>query len=109
MVRTTNLNKFTKTATYILLFLANLYSKDDKARSEAADACKRLASKISDQKTVEDILKKCFDVLHGSEGKLTVVDYKMSVLQVIFLTINMIFITENMSIFFLGCWKFQFQ
>lgn len=78
-----------KMATYVLFFLANLYSKDDKARTEAADACKRLASKISDQKTLEDILKKCFDVLHGSEGKLTVVDYKMSVLQVIFLTTNM--------------------
>lgn len=70
------------------IFLANLYSKDDKARSEAADACKRLASKISDQKTLEDILKKCFDVFHGSEGKLTVIDYKMSVLQVFFFNLE---------------------
>lgn len=65
-----------------LYFSANLYSKDDKARKEAADACKQLAKKIQDQRTLEDVLQKCFAVFHGSEGKLTVVDHKISVLEV---------------------------
>ncbi|CAG9834134.1 unnamed protein product [Diabrotica balteata] len=60
--------------------IANLHSKDDKARSEAADACKRLAEKVKDQKSVEELLKKTFAVFHGSDGKLTVVDHKISVL-----------------------------
>lgn len=63
------------------LFLANLYSKDDQARNEAADACKRLAEQIKDPKAINDLLKKTFAVFHGSEGKLTVVDHKISVLQ----------------------------
>nr|CAH7734834.1 unnamed protein product [Callosobruchus chinensis] len=61
--------------------IANLHSKDDKARLESADACKRLASKIRNYKALEELLKKTFDVFHGSVGKLTVVDYKISVLQ----------------------------
>lgn len=64
------------------LFLANLYSKDDKARNEAANACTGLASKISDKEVLEEILRNCFAVFHGSEGKLSVVDHKLSVLQV---------------------------
>lgn len=59
-----------------------MYSKDDNARNEAANACKGLASKISDEKVIEEILKKCFAVFHGSEGKLSIVDHKISVLQV---------------------------
>lgn len=66
----------------MLYFSANLYSKDDKARKEAADACKQLAIKIEDPGTLEDILQKCFAVFHGSEGKLTIVEHKISVLQV---------------------------
>ncbi|RZC38970.1 translational activator GCN1-like, partial [Asbolus verrucosus] len=61
--------------------IANLYSKDDQARSEAADACKRLTEQISDSKAINELLKKTFAVFHGSEGKLTVVDHKISVLQ----------------------------
>ncbi|CAH1977085.1 unnamed protein product [Acanthoscelides obtectus] len=61
--------------------IANLHSNDDKARIEASDACKRLAGKIKDYKALEELLKKTFAVFHGSDGKLTVVDHKMSVLQ----------------------------
>ncbi|KYB24626.1 Translational activator GCN1-like Protein [Tribolium castaneum] len=63
--------------------IANLYSKDDQARNEAADACKRLAQQIKEPNAVTDLLKKTFAVFHGSEGKLTVVDHKISVLQAI--------------------------
>lgn len=62
--------------------IANLHSKDDRARRESADACKRLAEKIKDHKAIEELLKKTFSVFHGSDGKLTVVDHKISVLQV---------------------------
>ncbi|XP_057670075.1 eIF-2-alpha kinase activator GCN1 [Diorhabda carinulata] len=61
--------------------IANLHSKDDNARVEAVDACKRLAEKIKNPKAIEDLLKKTFSVFHGSDGKLTVVDHKISVLQ----------------------------
>lgn len=52
------------------------------AREEAADACKRLAQQISDSGAIEALLKKTFDVFHGSDGKLTVVTHKISVLLV---------------------------
>lgn len=74
-----------KTLKAIKFFLANLHSKEDLAREEAADACKRLAQQISDSGAVEALLRKTFDVFHGSDGKLTVVTHKISVLQVIFI------------------------
>lgn len=86
---------------------ANLHSKDDNARNEAADACKRLASKIKDLKALENILKKTFAVFHGSDGKLTVVDHKISVLQVSLFILNIYvsivyYFTDLSS--FLGSW-----
>ncbi|KAJ8966633.1 hypothetical protein NQ314_003400 [Rhamnusium bicolor] len=69
-------------------FIANLHSKDDNARNIAVNACKRLASKIKDYKALEELLKKTFAVFHGSDGKLTVVDHKMSVLQCMLSTFN---------------------
>lgn len=79
-------NKSVKSSKFFFykLISANLHSKDDNARNEAADACKSLAGKIKDFKALEDILKKTFGVFHGSDGKLTVVDHKISVLQVYF-------------------------
>lgn len=91
------------------LFLANLYSKDGNARNEAADACKRLASKISDHKALEEILKKCFAVFHGSEGKLSVVDHKISVLQVNFICVKENDSSQNNYCFLTGGWEFQLQ
>lgn len=61
--------------------IANLYSKDDQARNESAQAIKALAEQISDPKAIEELLKRCFSVFHGSDGKLTVVDHKIGVLQ----------------------------
>lgn len=60
---------------------ANLHSKDDLVRDEAADACKRLSLQCSDSSAVEGLLKAIFAVFHGSEGKLTVATHKISVLQ----------------------------
>ena len=40
-----------------------------------------MSEQISDPNTINELLKKTFAVFHGSEGKLTVVDHKISVLQ----------------------------
>ncbi|XP_074026538.1 lethal (3) 80Fj [Leptinotarsa decemlineata] len=61
--------------------IVNLHIKDDDARKDAANACKRLAEKIKSEKKLEELLEKTFAVFHGSDGKLTVVDHKISVLQ----------------------------
>ena len=60
---------------------ANLHSKEDLVREEAADACRRLAVQCSDSTAVESLLASLFSVFHGSEGKLTVATHKISVLQ----------------------------
>lgn len=60
---------------------ANLHSKEDLARVESADACRRLAQQCSDAAAIEHLLNQIFAVFHGSEGKLTVAEQKISVLQ----------------------------
>ncbi|XP_066998088.2 stalled ribosome sensor GCN1 [Anabrus simplex] len=60
---------------------ANLHSKEDLAREEAAAACLVLAKQCSDSGALEVLLQQLFDVFHGSEGKLTVATHKISVLQ----------------------------
>ncbi|XP_024940665.1 eIF-2-alpha kinase activator GCN1 isoform X2 [Cephus cinctus] len=60
---------------------ANLHSKEDLVRDEAADACRRLALQCSDSTALENLLSSLFAVFHGSEGKLTVATHKISVLQ----------------------------
>lgn len=72
-----------------VLFLANLHSKDDKARQESAQALKCLAQQISEKKAIEDLLKKIFAVFHGSDGKLTVAEHKISVLEVRYNTLDL--------------------
>lgn len=67
----------------ILLILANLHSKDDLSRDEAAESLCLLTKKCSDPKALKDLLHHLFGVFHGSEGKLTVSTHKMSVLQVL--------------------------
>lgn len=60
---------------------ANLHSKEDAVRDEAAEACRRLALQCSDTTALEKLLSSIFAIFHGSEGKLTVVTHKISVLQ----------------------------
>lgn len=61
--------------------ITNLHSKDEKARTDSATSCKRLAEKINEPKAIEEVLKKTFAVYHGSDGKLTVAEHKIGVLQ----------------------------
>lgn len=65
-----------------LLSSANLYSKNDNTRDEAADGLLKLANKCSDVNSLESLLKHLFNVFHGSEGKLSLASQKISVLQV---------------------------
>ncbi len=62
--------------------IQNLYSKDDCARSEAVESLKQVAMKCSDVKAIEMLIKQVFAVLNGSDGKITVAEYRINVLQV---------------------------
>lgn len=62
--------------------IQNLYSKDDSARSEAVESLRQIALKCSDTKAIEALLKQVFAVLNGSDGKITVVEYRINILQV---------------------------
>lgn len=74
--------------------IQNLYSKDDSARSEAVESLKQIALKCSDSKAIEALLKQVFAVLNGSDGKITVVEYRINILQV-----KQFSIVQNQSIF----------
>lgn len=58
-----------------------MHSKDDLARSESISAYHYLSKQCSDPAAIEILLKQVFDIFNGSDGKLTVVDHKYSVLQ----------------------------
>lgn len=62
--------------------IQNLYSKDDTARVEAVESLKILASKCSDAKAIEALVNQTFSVLNGSDGKITVAEYRINILQV---------------------------
>ncbi|XP_071180493.1 stalled ribosome sensor GCN1-like [Mytilus edulis] len=58
-------------------------SKEENTRQEAAHAFKSLAEQCSDHEAVEKIVTHLFAVLNGSEGKLSMADQRISVLQAI--------------------------
>lgn len=62
--------------------IQNLYSKDDTARNEAVETLKYVANKCSDPSVVEALVKQAFAVLNGSDGKITVAEYRINILQV---------------------------
>lgn len=59
---------------------AHLHSKEDKCRDDAVIASKCLAQQCSNSQDVRDVLQHFFDILNGSEGKLTVVTQRIGVL-----------------------------
>lgn len=71
--------------------IQNLYSKDDCARSEAVESLKQVAMKCSDVKAIEVLLKQVFAVLNGSDGKITVAEYRINILQVCFVSSTLCF------------------
>lgn len=72
--------------------IQNLYSKDDCARSEAVESLKQVALKCSDVKAIEALIKQVFAVLNGSDGKITVAEYRINILQVSSAFINLFYV-----------------
>lgn len=64
------------------LLIQNLYSKNDAGRLESVVSLKDVASKCSDAKVIETLLTQIFSVLGGSDGKITVAEYRINLLQV---------------------------
>lgn len=64
------------------VLIQNLYSKNDASRSESVDSLKEIAKKCSDVKAIEALLTQIFSVLGGSDGKITVAEYRINLLQV---------------------------
>jgi hypothetical protein len=65
------------------VLVQNLHSKIDVNRTFSANGIKQLALKCSSSKCIEQMLKNIFAILNGSEGKITVAEYRISLLQVI--------------------------
>ena len=64
-------------------FGTQLHAKDDDTRESAKQCVASLASKCSDSDSILTLLKSIFDVLNGSEGKLSLADHKISLLSAI--------------------------
>ena len=64
-------------------FGTQLHAKDDDTREAAKQCVASLASKCSDSDSILTLLKSIFDVLNGSEGKLSLADHKISLLSAI--------------------------
>lgn len=62
--------------------ITNLYSKDDSARTEAVESLREIAIKCSDTKAIEALVKQVFAVLNGCDGKITVAEFRINILQV---------------------------
>lgn len=67
------------------VLIQNLYSKSDASRLESVNSLKEVAKKCSDAKSIETLLTQIFSVLGGSDGKITVAEYRINLLQVSFL------------------------
>lgn len=64
------------------VLIQNLYSKNDASRLESVNSLKEIAKKCSDAKAIETLLTQIFSVLGGSDGKITVAEYRINLLQV---------------------------
>lgn len=62
--------------------IQNLYSKNDAARVEAVESLKCVGNKCSDVSAIQALINQAFAVLNGSDGKITVAEYRINVLQV---------------------------
>lgn len=64
------------------VLIQNLHSKVDLNRTYSANGIKQLSLKCSSVKCIEQMLQNIFAILNGSEGKITVAEYRISLLQV---------------------------
>lgn len=63
------------------ILIQNLSAKNDENRSYSMSAIKEFAQKCSSPKCIETMLSQIFAILNGSEGKITVAEYRISLLQ----------------------------
>ncbi|CRL07624.1 CLUMA_CG020589, isoform A [Clunio marinus] len=63
------------------VLIQNLYSKNDLSRNESVNSLKEIAKKCSNEKSIEMLLTQIFSVLGGSDGKITVAEYRINLLQ----------------------------
>lgn len=64
------------------ILIQNLYTKNDASRSESVQSLKEVAKKCSDMKYIDTLLTQIFSVLSGADGKITVAEYRINLLQV---------------------------
>ena len=64
-------------------FATQLHANDDSTRESAVKCVASLALRCSDSEAILTLLKSIFAVLNGSEGKLTVADHKISLLNAV--------------------------
>lgn len=62
--------------------ITNLYSKDELARKEAVESMREVSIKCNDSNAIRALAKQVFDVLNGCDGKITVAEFRMNLLQV---------------------------
>ncbi|XP_011194571.1 eIF-2-alpha kinase activator GCN1 [Zeugodacus cucurbitae] len=63
------------------VLLQHLYCKDDIVRGESLEALKELSLKCTTVKSVEYLLKGIFGSLNGDNGKITVAEYRINLIQ----------------------------
>lgn len=64
------------------VLIQNLYSKNDSNRVEAVNSLREVSRRCADVKAIETLLTQVFAVLGGSDGKITVAEYRINLLQV---------------------------
>ncbi|XP_036339933.1 eIF-2-alpha kinase activator GCN1-like [Rhagoletis pomonella] len=64
------------------ILLQNLYCKNDKTRHESLETLKNLSQKCVTLDSVEFLLNGIFAILNGQNGKITVAEYRMNLIQV---------------------------
>ncbi|KAM7361540.1 lethal (3) 80Fj [Cochliomyia hominivorax] len=58
-----------------------LHSKDEISRTESVESLKYLSMKCSDVEVIAKLLNQIFAILNGVEGKITVAEYRINIIQ----------------------------
>lgn len=80
------------------VLLQHLYCKDDIVRGESLETLKQLSLKCTTVGSVEYLLKGIFGTLNGDNGKITVAEYRINLIQVITIIIYNTSCTFNFCI-----------
>lgn len=64
------------------VLIQHLHSKEEISRCESVESLKELSIKCSDLRVISELLKEVFSILNGAEGKITVAEYRINLIQV---------------------------